>query len=145
MKVNEILKRVNKHLAGEQLVYSQIEEFLDSVIDDINAKLNSKFPAFSELQAGQYVGGEVDYNYFPEQYIRSVVIPGAAYKFYIMDEEGMSTAEQFGYDYEKALFMMMRDYIELVPEEYQSESKGSTIIQESWAATPTPFCFSIWS
>ena len=37
MKVNEILKRVNKLLAGEQLVYSQIEEFLDK-----NRKQNKK-------------------------------------------------------------------------------------------------------
>ena len=145
MKVNEILKRVNKLLAGEQLVYSQIEEFLDSTIDDINDKLNSKFPAFSELNIGSVLLDSVEYNHFPDKYIRSVVIPGAAYKFYIMDEEGMVTAEQFGYEYEKGLFMMMRDYMELVPEEYQAESKGSVLIHEDWTAVPTPFCFNIWS
>lgn len=142
MKLSTIVKRVNMLLAGEQLVYSRIEEFLDSVIDDINEKLNSTFPAFSDLQTGGVVDLNVDYNYFPEKYIRSVVIPGAAYKFYIMDEEGMATAEQFGYNYEKSLFMMMRDYMEGVPEEFQSTSKGSVVISEDFA---TPFYFGIWS
>lgn len=145
MKINTIVKRVNMLLAGEQLVYSRIEEFLDSVVDDINTKLNSTFPAFSDLRLESSFDADLDYNYIPEKYIRSVVIPGAAYKFYIMDEEGMATAEQFGYDYEKNLFMMMRDYMDQVPEEYQAVSKGSVIIQEDMTAFPTPFCFEdIW-
>ena len=144
MTINTIVKRVNTLLAGEQLVYSRLEDFLDATIDDINDKLNSTFPTFSELSSDLEFVGDTEYNYFPEKYIRSVVIPGAAYKFYIMDEEGMATAEQFAYDYEKALFMMMRDYIDDVPEEYQSTSKGSTIIQEDWSAFPTPFCFKVW-
>lgn len=144
MDINTIVKRVNMHLAGEQLVYSRLEPFLDSVIDDINDKLNAKFPVFSDLHAEADFLGETEYDAFPDKYIRSVVIPGAAYKFYIMDEEGMVTAEQFSYDYEKALFMMMRDYTEQVPEEYQSESKGSVIIHEDWTAFPTPFDFKVW-
>ena len=144
MDVNTIVKRVNMLLAGEQLVYSRLEGFLDSTIDDINDKLNSKFPTFSELNSGLEFAGDSEYDFFPDKYIRSVVIPGAAYKFYIMDEEGIPTAEQFGYDYEKGLFMMMRDYMEQVPEEYQSESKGSVVIQESMSAFPTPFRFNIW-
>ena len=144
MNINTIVKRVNMLLAGEQLVYSRIEEFLDSVIDDINSRLNSTFPAFSDLRLHEAFDHEANYNFFPEKYIRSVVIPGAAYKFYIMDEEGMATAEQFGYDYEKALFMMMRDYMDEVPEEYQSKEKGSVIIHEDMTAYPTPFDFRLW-
>lgn len=148
MQITEIIRRVNALLAGEQLVYSQLETFLDSVIDDINTVLNSTFPAFSELGLESGLGfiSETDYNYFPEKYIRSVVIPGTAYKFYIMDEEGMTTAEQFGYNYEKNLFYMMRDYLEQVPEEYQASSKGSVISHEDMTAFPTPFCFKdVWS
>ena len=44
MLVNDIVKRVNQELAGEQLVYTRIKPFLDEVIDDINANLNSTFP-----------------------------------------------------------------------------------------------------
>lgn len=144
MDINTIVKRVNRLLAGEQLVYSRLEEFLDSTVDDINAKLNSTFPTFSELNIEAEFAGDSEYDYFPEKYIRSVVIPGAAYKFYIMDEEGIATAEQFGYDYDKGLFMMQRDYIEQVPEEYQSESRGSVVIHEDFSAMPTPFPFNIW-
>lgn len=144
MTINTIVKRVNTLLAGEQLVYSRLEGFLDATIDDINDKLNSTFPTFSELSSDLTFVGDAEYDYIPDKYIRSVVIPGAAYKFYVMDEEGMSTAEQFAYDYEKALFMMMRDYLEQVPEEYQSESKGSTVIHEDYAAFQTPFSFRIW-
>lgn len=125
-------------------MYFRLEEFLDSTIDDINSRLNSTFPVFSELYDEENPLENFDYNYFPDKYIREVVCKGAAYKFYIMDEEGMATAEQYGYDYEKGLFVMMRDYMEDVPVEYQSESKGSTIIQEDWSATPTPFSFNIW-
>lgn len=144
MKINSIVQRVNRLLAGEQLVYSYLVEFLDSTIDDINSKLNSTFPTFTELTVGVDLVGDVDYNCFPDNYIRSVVVPGAVYKFYIMDEEGITTAEQFGYDYEKGLFMMMRDYMELVPEEYQADSKGSVIIHEDMAAFPTPFDLEVW-
>lgn len=86
----------------------------------------------------------LDYNYFPDRYIREVVCKGAAYKFYIMDEEGIATAEQYGYDYEKALFVMQRDYIEQVPVEYQADSKGSVVISEDWKAFPTPYDFKVW-
>lgn len=146
MIINEIVRLVNAKLAGEQLVYSQMERSLDSVIDDINSELNSTFPTFSEMSQGLDYNGETDYNYFPDKYIRSVVIPGAAYKWYIDDEEGMVTAEQFGYDYDNTIFLMMRDYIEQVPEEYQSDSKGSLTIDEFGKSTqPMPTHFNHWT
>lgn len=129
MLLQDIVKGVNEKLAGEQLPYSKQERFLDEVIDDINAVLNSKFPVFSEVI--NYYGhkGTEEYSYFPDQYIRNVVIKGAAYKYFIADEEGMSTAEMYGYDYDDALFKMQRDYLEQVPEEYQSDSTGSVVIE----------------
>ena len=48
MQLNEIVQRVNEKLAGETLVYTQLVGYLDSTIDDINAKLNSSFPNLSE-------------------------------------------------------------------------------------------------
>lgn len=125
-------------------MYFRLEEFLDSTIDDINARLNSKFPAFSEIYNEETPLGNYDYNYFPDKYIREVVCKGAAYKFYIMDEEGITNAEQYRYDYEMALFLMQRDYIEQVPEEYRCESKGSVVINEDKGYYPTPFDFKVW-
>lgn len=144
MTINEIVKRINKTLAGEQLVYSRLEPFMDEVIDDINEKLNSTYPSFSSLRAVDAFSGETDYNYFPETYIRKVLIKGAAYKFYIMDEEGMQTADMFGYDYQNALFMMMRDYIEKVPEEYRADYTGGLRVDENYSQSQVPFDFRIW-
>lgn len=143
MLVSEIVKRVNQELAGEQLVYTRIKPFLDSVIDDINTNLNAIFPTFSDLGTDIDAGLTFDYNYFPEKYIRSVVIKGAAYKFYVMDEEGEAIAQQFGMDYQTNLFYMVRDYIEKVPEEYQSDSTGSIKLRLD-DVDPLPICPFVW-
>lgn len=115
MKLAVIVSRLNQLLADEHHTYSELTLHLDSAIDAVNSKLNSKFPAFSELAEG------VDeYTYFPDQYIRSVVLPGAAWHYFTTDEEGISTAPQYQMDFEKGLFLMLRDYFNYVPEEYQS-------------------------
>jgi len=126
MLINDIVLRVNKKLAGEMFSYAQIRDYLDSVIDDINIQLGSIFPAFSELETSVS-----DYNYFPDRWIRQVVIPGAAWYFFVTDEEGISTATQFQYDYERGLFYMQRDYFALVPEEYQGTGDGSVELEEA--------------
>lgn len=121
-----------------------MEIFLDEVIDEINDALNSKFPTFSELEDNMEFTGNAEYNYFPDKYIRSVVCKGAASKFYTMDEEGSPTAEQYAREYATALFYMTRDYIELVPEEYRSESTGSIIFDEKYRTGELPFEFDTW-
>jgi hypothetical protein len=116
MLLQDITKRVNNKLAGETLTYSQMKDHLDSVIDDINSELNSIFPAFSELE-----DTVIDYNFFPERYIRQVVVSGAAVYFYGTDEEGEMVASQFQADYQRCLFYMIRDYSHLVPEDYRND------------------------
>ena len=49
MKLAMIIKDINTKLAGEMLSYAELRVFLDSAIDDINAKLNTRFPVFSTL------------------------------------------------------------------------------------------------
>ena len=121
MTISKIVKRINEELAGELLTYGELETFLDQVIDDINHQLDSKFPAFSDFSAETYPDRYPDYNFFPEEYIRNVVIKGAAYKFYVMDEEGIPTAQMFQYNYQDQLFLMLRDYLEYVPEEFKKD------------------------
>ena len=122
MHINEIVLRVNKNLAGESLEYHEMEPFLDSVIDDINAKLNSRFPVFSEFSRENFPSFYPNYNFFPETYIRKVVLMGAAYKFYVADEEGLQAAPMMGYDYQQNLFEMLRDYLDHVPYRFSKES-----------------------
>lgn len=124
MRISEIVKRTNEKLAGETLLYSQLEVFFDEVIDDINAKLNSSFPVFSEVFTTEALSADEAYAYFPDKYIRTVVVVGAAQKFYCTDEEGIATAQQYAYDYATNLFIMERDYSASVPEEYQAKEQG---------------------
>lgn len=114
MKVTDILTRVNAYLAGEQLSYSQLKPFLDDTIDDINQQLNSIYPVFSELPASLEA-----YTYFPDIYIRKVVCVGAAWYFYKADEEGIDSAPAYKEQYQQALYMMSRDMMNVVPEQYK--------------------------
>ena len=129
MKLTQIVKRINDELAGELLTYQELEPFLDAVIDDINHELDTKFPAFSEFSYATYPEHYPDYDFFPDKYIRNVVIKGAAFKWYIMDEEGIQTAQQYGYDYQDALYYMLRDYLEDVPDEFR---------EQHWSSVPSP-------
>lgn len=125
MQLSQIVQFTNDKLAGELLTFDLLKVHLDSVIDDINNELNAKFPAFSEFNVNDHPQYP-DYNFFPNKYIRNVVTLGAAYKFFITDEEGINTAVQYAKDYALALFMMKRDYMALVPEAYQdNDSVGS--------------------
>ena len=118
MTIANIVSGVNTKLAGETLTFNQMKLFLSEVIDDINAELNATFPSFDDLTSSDV------YDAFPDNYIRSVVITGAAFKFYVTDEEGIATAQQYGYDYKDRLFRMKRDYSDKVPEEYQADGQG---------------------
>ena len=114
MTLTNILKRFNLLLAGERHSFDQAVPFLDSAIDDINAQLQSNYPAFSELPPGT-----TEYNFFPDRYIRSALVVGAAWYYFIADEEGIATAQQYGFDFERGLFLMVRDWHNMVPVEYQ--------------------------
>jgi hypothetical protein len=115
MLLTDITKQVNATLAGEMLTYQELRPYLDKVIDKINTELDSCFPVFADLP--NYT---TEYSYFPDKYIRTVVVPGAAWHYYVMDEEGASAAPQFQMDYREGMFYMLRDYVEQVPVEYQN-------------------------
>ena len=121
MLISNIVNGVNTKLAGETMTFNQLKLFLSETIDDINRELCATYPSFDDLKESD------NYNYFPDKYIRSVVIMGAAYKFYETDEEGIVTATQYHYDYMDNLFYMKRDYSCAVPTEYQDADRGYVI------------------
>ena len=145
MLKSTVTQLFNEKLTGELFNYDEIVSYLDLVIDEIKADLRSKFPTFSEFTAIQFPNykaeeytkedGTIDtaarnaiynnYDVFPDKYIRSVVIPGAAYKWFSVDEEGASTAPLFQQEYEKARFEMVRDYMDYVPEEFIKDNTGA--------------------
>lgn len=143
MDLNKIVQGINTKLAGEMMTYDMLKPYLDEVIDDINDKLNTKFPVFSEFTSDAYPLQYPNYNFFPDSYIRKVVMTGVAHKFYTTDEEGLGSAKQFQWDFIDALFIMERDYLESIPEEYQANRSGSVKFDES-GRSDTPFNFGIY-
>lgn len=123
MLLTEILSNLNKALAGERLSIGAAQPLLDYAIDQINTELCAKYPTFSDLQATA-----TSYDYFPDRYIRQVVIPGAAWRFYVYDEEGLSTATQYQQDFLQNMFTMKRDMLYAVPAEYQAAAQAGSIL-----------------
>ena len=128
MKIRDIVKLTNTYLTGEQLVYTKLLPFYDAVIDDINNRLNSTYPSFTSLDIYDLDAETAVYDFFPDQYIRSVVALGAAHKFYEMDEEGIVYDTSYEQDYERNLFYMTRDHIDHVPQIFQSDSTGGVLV-----------------
>ena len=124
MLISQIVKLINQNLADELCSPAELLSYMDRVIDDINTRLNAKFPTVSEVIATAGETTDPDYNVFPDKYIRSVVVTGAAYKYYVTDEEGNATAQQYGVDYQQNLFYMERDYSFSIPEAYQEDNQG---------------------
>lgn len=124
MRVGQIVNLINKHLADEFCSVAELTSYMDRVIDDINTRLNSKFPTVSEVIVTAGGTTDPDYNVFPDKYIRSVLVVGAAYKYYITDEEGNVTAQQYGAEYNQNLFYMERDYSFSIPEIYRESEQG---------------------
>lgn len=124
MKIVTIVKNINLHLAGEMLRYHELEPFLDRTIDDLNSELSSCYPSFSDFVVDEAVKADGNYNFFPDHFIRSVVIVGAAYYYYISDEEGEAAANTFGGMYREGLYKMLRDHLVNVPDEFISNDHG---------------------
>lgn len=122
MNLSTLVNLVNKKLAGELLTYKEMVTYLDQAVDDINTLMNTTFPVFSELEAGATV-----YNAFPDMYIRQVVVPGAAWAFYTVDEEGVETARQYNIDFQTNKFTMLRDYLPYVDEKYSGLETGGMV------------------
>lgn len=122
MLLTELVKLTNLKLADELLSYVELLPYFNSIIDDINSAMNTNFPDFPAppLSTDEYA-------HIPDRYLRSVVVTGAAYKYYVVDEEGMGTASQYAADYSNALFLMQRDYLDLVPEEYQADIRQGSV------------------
>lgn len=128
MHLNMLVQKINDKLAGETLMYDQLQVFLDEVIDDINSSLNSCYPAFSEFSQALHEFYP-NYCFFPDKYIRSVVIPGAAYKFYTTDEEGANVAPKYEQEYRNNLYKMQRDFSFQVPPQYQDSCHNGMLFR----------------
>ena len=123
MLTTKIVSELNKALAGERLSLGSAIPYLDYAIDQINIELCSKFPTFSDLSST-----DTAYTAFPDKYIRQVVIPCAAWRFYVVDEEGGSTAQQYQTDFRENLFYMKRDMLYAIPEQYLEDANQGHVL-----------------
>ena len=127
MRYNKIIDLVSKHLGDDLVTTAELMSFIDRTIDDINTQLDANFPTFTESEEG--VPNDVrDYTAIPDKYIRTVIVPGAAFKYYVTDEEGNQAATKYEEDYRQGLFYMLRDYSSQIPAEYRGEDGGGVSI-----------------
>ena len=121
MLISTLIQNINSQLAGELLSIGELTVFVDKAIDDVNTRLNTKFPVLSDVIAMAKAQGAAsfEYNVIPDKYLRTVVVPGAVFKYYTTDEEGAAVAPKYEEEFLKGLFYMERDYLNLVPEEYR--------------------------
>ena len=129
MKLVDIQKLMNNALAGETLTLKEMLPHLDFAIDEINDTLNSIYPTFSELLAEEPEATE--YSFFPDRYIRRTVISGAAWNYYVVDEEGLQTSIQYQADFEKGKFVMQRDMLYNIPEQFQASVHRGFVVGDS--------------
>jgi len=122
MLITKIVQLINKQLADELISELEMLSYMDRVIDDINARLNTTFPTFTDFKEESVEN--VDYIAIPDKYIRTVIIPGAAFKFYTTDEEGGYCSPKYEEDYKQNLFYMERDFSFSVPDEYRADEQG---------------------
>lgn len=139
MEIKKIVDYINRaFIASDYLREPDVYYYMDLVIDDINERMQAKFPTFSEwgefvkkwnkevtdLDIPELIRTNDVYDAFPDRYLRSVVALGAAVKFYARDEEGELVAVDYQNRYENELFRMTRDYINQVPVYFQNNEGG---------------------
>lgn len=146
MKYNALVSLISKHLADEIVSEGEMLSYMDRVIDDINNKLNATFPTFTEYREAnlETASDALDYQAFPDKYLRSVVVPGTAFKYYTTDEEGMYAAPKYEEEYKEGLFHMLRDYSLSVPEEYRADCQGYVNIAGSDSGLEVPRVGGLW-
>lgn len=138
-----LLRDINIKLAGESLTWAQLQLYVDSVIDDINTRMDACYPTTAEMDAFIETRAEdqlnwsenpemIDYvnwnngilSLFPYAIVRKVIVVGAAVKWLTADEEGINTASDYTQEYRDALYNLQRDWANKIPERYKATDQG---------------------
>lgn len=141
MDINQLKAYIHKNFViSEYLTSEEMQSYMDDAINDINNALQATFPTFSEwpkyveIYNMAHVDSFLDnavYTAFPKRYLQNVVAVGAALKFFTNDEEGEFVSGRYNIDYDRNMSLMVRDYIHLVPEEFQNNEGGYVEVAEN--------------
>ena len=148
MEIKKIVDYVNRgYIASDYLREPDIYYYMDLVIDDINERLQATYPNFTDwsewveewnkkVTDPRLLKDNTKYDVIPDRYLRTVVALGTAVKFYTRDEEGEQIARDYQNRYEAALFKMVRDYHNQVPEMLQDNNGGFIDFEHNREETP---------
>jgi hypothetical protein len=125
MNYLEIKKELNILLNGELVPWKRLIGHINYAIDAINTDMNTCFPTISVDSSADDLGTE--YTAIPDKYIRTVILPGAAHHYYMVDDEGTTPEIDFAREFAAGKFYMLRDYSCSVPAQYrvQDNEDGS--------------------
>lgn len=134
MKINTLVDQINRgNIASDYIRVPEIYYYMDKVIDDINDRLQAKYPAFSEYADfvedwnTKYPDNPLDrtnYSVLPDKWLRKIMPVGVARYYYMKDEEGEVAASDYFRVYEQELFYLVRDFHNQVPEIFQNNDGG---------------------
>lgn len=116
-----IVKRINEKMFEGLYSYEDMKYELDDAIILINNTMHSKFPFMSEFFEATPEG---NYDFFPEEYIRSVVIEYVVSALYRREGEFSNEFNTAVGAYNRGLEVMFRDHYHRVPEEYLDQEVG---------------------
>ena len=127
-----ILKRVNRLLITFKVNWEDLVDELDMGIEEINKYLSTKYPAVSEIldefsspnDTYSYRSGGEDRYFFPIKYFNSIVIPFAATQLLTIEEEFSEIYAKYANEWQENLFVMARDEISSIPQEFISAPQG---------------------
>lgn len=125
MQIYKIVEHVNRQMDDEMYVWFDIEYIAQKVLDEINDRLSSNFPEIEGF--GEDEGA--DYNFFPNRWIRGVLIPGIIYELLVVQDEFENLSFQRLREKQEGLEKMFRDYT--VPEEYQLDGDIGVMFVEN--------------
>jgi hypothetical protein len=143
MLYSKVINLISKHLGDDLVTAAEVLGYVDRVVDDINTQLDACFPTFTDFQE-VYGADNTDYSAIPDKYIRTVIVPGAAFKYYVTDEEGNQAATKYEEDYRQGLFYMLRDYSSQIPEEYRNVDGGGVDVSDLTYSLDVPYRGGMW-
>lgn len=116
----DIVNRINNMYLARRITWDDISYDADSAITRINDFMGTKYPDMSTIMLYDHSTYSIEQNgvnlaIFPEEYIRSIVIPFIALELLARDEEFTTVYTKYANDVDSGLFNMFQKEFNSVP------------------------------